>query len=138
MHEVRALVWAGLVMGVCGAAVLRGGSYERLAAGGLLAGWAVSMVVSRTGFRETEWGIMAVDLALLALLVWIALRSPRYWPLFAAGFHLLAIVTHLLDGIDPTVSGWAYVTAEIFWGYLLAVTIGYGAWTTRRMSDAPQ
>jgi hypothetical protein len=90
------------------------------------------MAVYRTGFRETEWGIFAVDAALLALLCWIALRSPRYWPLLAAGFHLLAVVTHLAKSVDRQVGAWAYITAEIIWGYLLALTIGYAAWTAPR------
>jgi hypothetical protein len=32
---------------------------------------------------------------------------------------------------DNSVSGWAYITAEIIWGYLLAFSIGAGAWSYR-------
>lgn len=116
-------------MAVCGIAAWRGGNEERLAAGGLLAGWALSMVAYRSHGLETEWGIMLIDLALLGLLVWIALRSPRHWPMVAAGFHLLAVVTHVARSVDPRVGGWAYVTAQVIFGYLLAFAIGYGAWT---------
>ena len=130
-YGIRALVWALTVMAVCGVAMLRGGRYERLAAGVMLAGWALTMVVYRAGFRQTEWGILLVDLAALGVFVWIALNSPRYWPIFAAGFHLLAIVTHLARTIDQQVGAWAYLTAEILWGYFLAFAIGYGAWTAQ-------
>ena len=127
--EIRTLVWAATVVAVCLIAVLRGGSYERLAAGGMLAAWAFTLLFYRTNFREPEWGILAVDVAALVLFTWIALRSDRFWPIFAAGFHLLAIVTHLARTVDQTVGHWAYGTAEILWGYLLAFAIAYGAWT---------
>lgn len=123
-------------MAVCAIAVRRGGPHERLAAGGLLAGWALTMVVYRSQFSQTEWGILLVDAALLTLLVWVALRSERFWPLFAAGFHLLAIVTHVANIVDQGVGAWAYLTAEIIWGYLLAFAIGFGAWTAR--AHAPE
>ncbi|RAK59482.1 hypothetical protein DJ021_06530 [Phenylobacterium hankyongense] len=124
-------------MVVCMVAAWRGGNHERLAAGGLLAGWALSMVAYRHG-QGTEWGILVIDVALLGLLIWITLRSDRYWPIFAAGFHLLAVLTHLARIVDAKVSGWAYITAEIIWGYLLAAAIGYGAWTYRAASREPE
>ncbi len=139
LFQMRALIWAITVLLVCVVAVRRGGPYERLASGGLLAAWAMTMLVYRSQFTQTEWGIFVVDGAMLALLTWIALRSARYWPLFAAGFHLLAAVTHVANMVDVKVGAWAYLTAEIIWGYLLAATIGYGAWTSRPDSprDAP-
>jgi hypothetical protein len=125
---IRALVWAATVLAVCAIAAWRGRRDEQLAAGLMLAAWAVTMVVER-GFEQTEWGILLVDIAALAGFFWIALRSERYWPIFAAGFHLLAVVTHLARLADSGVGQWAYVTAEIIWGYMLALVIGYGAWT---------
>jgi hypothetical protein len=125
---IRALVWAATVLAVCAIAAWRGRRDEQLAAGLMLAAWAVTMVVER-GFEQTEWGILLVDIAALAGFFWIALRSERYWPIFAAGFHLLAVVTHLARLADSGVGQWAYVTAEIIWGYMLALVIGYGSWT---------
>jgi hypothetical protein len=129
---VRTLVWAVTVLVVCAIAVLRGRRDEQVAAGVMLAAWALTLVVLRAGFQKLEWGILLVDVGALVAFVWIALQSSRYWPMFAAGFHLLAVVTHLARVADPAVGGWAYYTAEILWGYLLAVAIGYGAWTARR------
>lgn len=138
-YEIRGFVWAATVLAVCVLAARRGGQDERLAAGGLLAGWALTMLVYRTQFKEPEWGIFIVDGALLGLLAWIALRTRRYWPICAAAFHLLAVVTHVARVVDHTVGAWAYITAEIIWGYLLAFTIAYGAWTApqRGQANAP-
>ena len=122
-------------MGVCAVAIWRGGGHERLAAGGLLAGWALTMVAYRKDV-SLEWGILIIDLALLALLVWLALRSRRYWPMFAAAFQLLAVLTHAASSADSSVSSWAYITAEIIWGYLLAGAVAYGALTVPRRGES--
>ncbi len=116
---------------VVGVAVWRGGLWERKAANAMLVAWLFTKLVYRYQGQQTEWGILAVDVGLLALLVWIALRSDRFWPIFAAAFHLLALVTHGARMIDPKVLGWAYITAGIIWSYLAVAAVGYGAWTAR-------
>jgi hypothetical protein len=122
-------------MTVCALAVWRGRDDERLAAGGLLANWALSILVVRVGSGSTHWEVFFVDVALLSLYIWLALRSRRHWPLFAAGFQVLLVVTHLGRAVDPTVSVWAYLTAGIIWSYLVLFTIGYGAWTAPRYAE---
>jgi hypothetical protein len=114
---------------VCGLAFWRGQDDERLAAAATLANWAITLVVFQPLSDETQWAMMAVDAVLLVLMVWLALRSNRYWPLFTAGFALLVVVTHIAHALDTGVSGWAYLTAILIWSYLSLFTIGYGAWT---------
>jgi len=127
-------------MAICGLAVWRGGDDERLAAGGNLAGWALSLVLFRANSQDTQWNVMVVDSAVLVLYVWLALRSHRYWPLFSAGFVLLLVITHAARALDAGVSGWAYLTAARVWSYLALFAIGYGAWTApahaRALADA--
>jgi len=125
-------VWPSAMMSVCGVTLWRGGDEERLAAGCNLAAWALSMAVFKARSEETQWAVLAVDAAMLAVLLWLALRTKRHWPLFAAGFQLLAVFTHVAHAIDAGVSGWAYLTALIVWSYLLLLAIGYGAWTAPR------
>ena len=119
-YQLPHWVWPAALMTVCVLAVWRGRDDERLAAGGLLANWAISLVVANSHGEATQWDVLVVDTALLGLYVWLALRSPRHWPLFAAGFQLLIVLTHFGRAADPRVSGWAY---------LLLLTIAYGAWT---------
>ena len=42
---------------------------------------------------------------------------------------MLVVVTHLGRAVDPTVSGWAYLTAGLIWAYLVLFSIAFGAWT---------
>lgn len=127
-YQLPTFVWPATILGVCALATWRGRNHERLAAGGLLASWALSLV-SYERALQTQWGIVAVDACLLALLIWISLRSRRFWPMFAAGFHVLAMLTHLARALDATFSGWTYMTAEMIWSYLVLLAVGYGAWS---------
>ena len=131
-YQLPVWVWPTALLSVCALAVWRGRNEERLAAGGYLAAWALSLVVFQARSEETQWGVLVVDAGLLGLFVWLAMRGRRYWPLFAAGFQLLAVVTHIARALDSAVSGWAYLTAGIVWGYLVLIAIGYGAWTANR------
>jgi hypothetical protein len=123
-------------MTVCAIAVWRGRDQERLAAAAVLADWALSMMVFKSRSEETQWAVLAVDLGQFALLLWLAMRSRRYWPLFVAGFALLQLVTHVAHALDTGVSGWASLTAGRIWSYLLLFTIGYAAWTAPRAAQA--
>lgn len=119
-------------MGVCVVAVWRGRDEERLAAAGVLADWALTVFVYKVRSEDTQWGVLAVDTVQFALFLWIAMRSQRFWPLFVGSFALLQLVTHLANAADAGVTGWAYLTAELLWSYLLLFTVGYAAWTAPR------
>ena len=120
---------------VCGLAVWRGRDDERLAAASYLASWALSIVVFEARSQDIQWNILAIDLLLLSVFFWLGLQSRRHWPLFAAGFQLLAVLTHIARALDSGVSGWAYLTAGIIWSYLVLFAIGYGAWTAPIYAD---
>ena len=131
-YQLPIWVWPVALSIVCALAVWRGHDEERLAAAAVLANWALSMVVYRARSEETQWAVLVVDAGLFAIFLWIAMRSRRFWPLFAAGFELLSLVTHGAHALDAGVSGWAYLTATRIWSYLILIAIGYGAWTAPR------
>jgi hypothetical protein len=120
---------------VCGAAFWKGGREEQVTAGALLLGWVATLL-----FRDPHWlgaqmGALVVDALFFALMVAIALRSDRYWPIAAAGFQLLAIMTHGARMADPAVRGWAYATASILWTQLVLIALGvgvFGSWLESR------
>jgi hypothetical protein len=130
-------VWDAVVLLVCAAAAWRGGRDERVAAAALLVGVVLSKAVYAHHAQQVEWGVLAVDSALLATLVWIALISDRFWPIAAAAFQFLAVIVHLARVADPSLGGWAYFSAEILFGYLLAGAIAVGTFNARRKNSAP-
>jgi hypothetical protein len=115
---------------VCGAALWKGGPDEK-AAGAM---FLMSLVITRT-LRDHSWpllqrgDLLADTLFFVGLLV-LALRTPRYWPLAAAAFQFLSVLTHMGKLIDPNVHQWAYITAQVIWSYLVLAAIGVGTWTT--------
>jgi hypothetical protein len=129
LYQLPIWVWPTALLSVCAIAVWRGRDEERLAAAAELATWALTLLVFRSRSESTQWSVLVIDSLLFVLFLWLALRSRRYWPLFAAGFQLLAVVTHIGRTLDTSVSGWAYLTAVLIWNYLTLFTIGYGAWT---------
>lgn len=126
--------WLGLAVlfAVSAAAFLKGGSEERLTAACLLMNVTATVVLRDPSWPHLQWAAFGADLVQLAALVWIALRSPKYWPLAAAGFHLLTVLTHIAKMIDPNLHQWAYITAIVIWTYLLIAALAVGTWNTWR------
>lgn len=94
---------------------------------GVVVASLISPIVQRHEFQSTELGIMAVDLALLAWLTAICLRSRRLWPLFAAGFHLAGCAVHVAPMVGAQFSALAYGYAAIGSAYFVLIAITLGA-----------
>jgi hypothetical protein len=117
-----------LTVAVCGGAFWKGGREEQFAAGGLLLSWAMTIALRDRNWVGTQWSAFAADTVLLLLLTGIALRTKRYWPLFAAAFQFLCVLTHVARTIDPGVRAWAYATGQVIWSQLVFVAVGVGVW----------
>lgn len=130
MHPPVLPPWigAGFFIVVCAAALWKGGRDERLIAAALLLSWAVSYASLLQRLPGTQWGEFAADTVLLALLSFVAMRSRRYWPLAAAGFQLLAVLTHAASLVDRHLGAWAYITANIIWTQLITVSLAVGTY----------
>jgi len=123
------LIWDLAMMGMGGFALWRGGKPEKLLAIGLILGsLATAVVENRQDWLYPQWGILLVDFGYLALAVWIGMRSDRVWPLFTAGFQLVAVITHGAMMADRGVGGWAYITAGVIWSYMILLSIVVGTW----------
>jgi hypothetical protein len=112
---------------LCVGSVARyGGRDEWRALAGVIGASVVTPLLQRHGFQSIEYGIMAVDLALLAWLTAIALQSDRRWPLFAAGFHLAGCAVHLapLAGANFNRMAYSYASAGSAYFVLLAIAVG--------------
>ena len=137
-YQLPVYVWPAAVVGAGIIAAWRGGDNERMAAIGVLAGWALTIVIVPAHSGGTQWGAMGVDVVLLAFFLWLALRSPRFWPLFVAGFQLLLVITHFASAADSAVSGWAYKTAGMIWSFLIVFAIAYAGWTAPAFAEATE
>ncbi len=73
-----------------------------------------------------ESEIFAIDIVALLALIYLAIKSDRFWPMWAAAFHLLAVTIHTAMMVAPQITPWAFATGAVFWAYpmLLALAIG--------------
>lgn len=121
-------IWVATILAVTTAAFRFGRISERLGAAALLSAWLASFVIARVPGLGYGVGVALLDVALLGVLIALALKSSRYWPLWAAGFHLVAVMTHWAHQLDSTLGAWTYQTAGIIWGYLPLVALSFGTW----------
>lgn len=130
--------WLGLVvlLFVCGGAFWKGGSEERYVAAGILLSLAVTVLTRDNHWEHVESAVFVADTSLFIALVVISLKTAKYWPLAAAGFQLLAIMTHVAKVMDAGLQQWAYITAGVIWTYLLLVALGVGTWNAWRAGRA--
>ena len=118
-----------------------GGREERVAATYFTLAALVAPFLLDRRWAGTQWAMFAVDLGYLCLLLFFALRSRKWWPIPAAAFQLLAVLTHVASLVDHKLGAWAYVTAGVIWTYLglTAIAVGtYNHWRGRRLAVAPE
>jgi len=130
-----------LLIASCGYALWRGRSDERIVAIVCIAATSASrLAFSPLSVRYTgvETGLLLIDVAVLGAFVFVALRSPRFWPLWVAGLQLTTSMAHLMKAIDEKLLPIAYGAAIALWSYPILVILAIGTWRghMRRKSAA--
>jgi hypothetical protein len=126
-------IFIGLLLMVFGFAWWRGRGEEKIAATTcLLAVIATRFLISplHSRYEGIEFGLLSIDLVVLAAFVAIALQSKRFWPLWAAGFQLTLSISHGLKAVDLELLPRAYAAAAVFWSYPILLVILFGTWRT--------
>ena len=124
-----AIAYDILMASCCGYALLKGGAPERAGAAIMLvasfATWG-ALILFGDRHGSLERGILAVDLVALAALVALALAADRFWPMFAAGFHLVGVSVHGAIFVNAPVAPLAYAHALGLWSYLTLACLAIG------------
>jgi hypothetical protein len=135
------IVFRILLLATCGYALWRGRSDERIVALVCL----VATIASRLAFSplhvrytSIETGLLLIDLGVLAAFVFVALRSPRFWPLWVAGLQLTSSTAHLMKAIDENLLPMAYGAAIALWSYPILIILAIGTWRGQRRPRAEQ
>lgn len=109
-----------------------GGLDERLAALGFIAATVASNLANHSHYLHTENGVLLIDVLLLAGLVVLALRSDRFWPMWAAAFQLVGTTVHIASMAETGDFAWAYAVGLIFWSYPVMIALAVGTWLEGR------
>lgn len=91
-------IFLGLLLTCSAYAFRRGGAPERVAAAMILAAVAATIAAGSSvaaKFFVPMWGVLAVDLALMAGLMGLAVRADRFWPILMAALVGLGLFGHL-------------------------------------------
>ncbi len=123
------IISAVSLFSITGYALWVGRTMERSVAVIFLVG-AILSAVAVSAFHK-HWHpavpyLLLIDTIILLLLIAIALRSDRYWPLYAAAFQIPGVVTHVAIMVDAHVALYSYVLTQGFWIYPLLVTLLVG------------
>jgi uncharacterized membrane protein YecN with MAPEG domain len=123
---------------VCALAMLRGRTDERIAAGACAVATLLTHFVLgplQIKYSGVEHGLVALDVAMLAIFVAVALRSSRFWPLWVAGLQLTMSMAHVMKAIDEQLMPRAYAAAAVFWSYPILLIILFACWRTREYEE---
>ena len=126
--------WAILLL-ACGYAMWRGRSDERvIAVACLLASLATRFAISpiQVRYASLETGLMIIDLLVLLVFIWIALRSERFWPLWIAGLQLTNSISHVMKLVNVDLIPQAYGAAAALWSYPILLILAIGTWRSNR------
>lgn len=112
----------------CGFAALFGGRAGRAVAFIYIAAVAATSLATRDpkAWSDPHLPALAVDLMLLAALLWVALRADRWFPIWFTGFHLVAVVSHLASILAPGFAPKLYFLLQSLWSVPMLLTLVIG------------
>ena len=132
-HTPLQQFWMICMLAVGAVSWWRGRWPERtVAVGMIVASIATALFQDTSNVNGHQWGDLVVDLAYLGLIVWVALRSTRWWPLWAAAFQLINVILYVARLADERVGAKAPFLATVIWSYLILITVIVGVWSNGR------
>ncbi|MBU1384385.1 MAG: hypothetical protein KKG14_08960 [Alphaproteobacteria bacterium] len=130
--QVGAAVWVVVVT----FAFLKGDEPERVGGGVYALGALASLLVQDdTRLYGAQWGLMGLDVILLAAYAGVAWKSRRSWPVWASACQSLIVMIHVMTVIDvrPPLLAFYVVINLAAYGILLALALGVlQSWRDRR------
>jgi hypothetical protein len=142
IHRTAAqLIWDASMLSTAGLSLWRGGWAERVVGCGMVVD-SVASTLYKHDWKYPQWADLSIDIVYMFVMIGVALKSRKLWPLWAAGFQLVAVVIYLARVADMRVGALATFTANVIWSYLILVVIVIGTWLhqsdrTSRPSPSP-
>ncbi len=126
------ILGASFLFAACFMAWRWGGRDEQFAAFGFAFATLASNLANQNLYTSPEMGILGIDLMVLAGLVVLALKSDRFWPMYAAAFQFVGTVVHMASFTNQGDYAWAYAVGLIFWSYAVMLAMMAGTWLEGR------
>jgi hypothetical protein len=131
------LVWILLALCSIYAAVV-GGPTGRVGAGLNVGATVATYFAFQFGpWTETHIPVLIIDVILLLALYALALKSRVYWPIWAAGFHLITVAVHGATLIAPDFRSTLYYYVNGMWAIFVQMAMVWGI-TLDRLHRPPK
>ena len=136
LDTLYAQIGGAAVILCCLFAFLKGEDLERFGAGAFLLAWFASILVQQDGdLHRPQVGLFAINVIMAIVFAGMAWRSRAVWPVWAAAFQLLSVMSHIMNMIDlrtPTASLYTVLNLAGY-GVLACIVVGtVAAWQERK------
>lgn len=124
----RQILYGVLIWAIFFYAIRRGSWEERLASAGIIVNAYLTLLVASPRpvlFNHLETPILLVDIGLLLLLLFISLRSKKFWPLWITAMHALTTLAHL-SPLVPHMQPLGYWRAAASWSWSILLVLAMG------------
>lgn len=132
---MRELLFDLLLFATCGYALLCGRKDARIVGAVCIVASVASLIV-KSRYQGIELGILTIDLLVLGAFTAVALRSDRFWPLWATGLQLTTTLGHVLKAVEFDLVPIAYAVSLRFWSYPILVILAVATWRSRQRGRA--
>lgn len=130
------VIFNSLLLASCAYALVKGGAPERSGALIALVASALTMAVNLPilkPFANVELEFVLVDVGVFAAFTMLAIRSNRFWPIWAAAFAGLGLLGHFARlHVGAGISDWAYAVSLTIWSYPTLIALAVGTFNHRR------
>jgi hypothetical protein len=134
---LRIIFFNVLLIGSCVYALAKGTRDARIVGATALAASLLTHLAT-TNHGSIEGMVLAIDLTVLALFVYVALTTDRFWPLWVCGFHLTTMLGHVFRGMSDSFVPLAYAVAIRMWAYPQMIVLVIAVWrSVRRRQREP-
>lgn len=130
-----ALLYNMVLVAVCCFAAVRGGRPERIGAALNVTasiGSSIARSMAITSWAPAETVILVIDVGIAAGFFWLAIRTIRFWPIWAFGFALANLFISLAGGLLPKVTLFAYSSGLVLYAYLALGSLAFGTFLLPR------
>ena len=120
------LVWMLLVLCSLFAAVAGGTTGRIGAALNVGATVATLLALQIDSWSQTNLPVFLIDVAMMIALFWLAMKSEVFWPIWAAGFHLITVTGHIATMISPDFRWGLYYYFHGMWAIFVQMAMVWG------------
>ena len=124
-----------LWIATCGYAAIWGGLPERMTAATFVAAAILSRLLEGERahvYSRFSIGIFLVDTAVFAFILFLAMRSSRFWPMAMASLQAAELLAHLARFIGSGSLPIGYAATVVLWSFPMLALLGLATWRHRR------